>query len=207
MADLIQRLERFEEGMPAEKPSAAVEKGLLELAERVESLTALRKKIEIDTLEAEAERLLRGNDEPDWTTQTECLLAMPLLRAEIRLKLLDRLLDPMRVKDAKGAAVGRSRFEAWDRKRWNAVVRQAELEVRLARLADASVALEFDEAAASSQDDERRWTALRTLGARLNAFYEGLPNPLRESLDAADPARARRAAPADLPRRCARRPR
>jgi len=167
--------------------------GAADRAERAARLAELRKTRQaVEQLRAEIEDGANGpkriaqevlaspQKRPADIHKIEGLLCVPLLPAETRARLLERLVQlepPM----APGTASQEPRAPGSGASllaRWRAYAEQAQLEALLARLADRECGISADALAALSRDaakEDTLWGEYRKLGRALGEFYRGLP--------------------------------
>jgi len=206
LPEFVALLETFEEGNRPTRSSAGIQESLKELRDRKEELEKLRAKIERDGLEQQAAKLLQevgpkaaGPELRGMVGRIECLLATPLLSGKLRMGLLDALASRESRVESPESGVKSLALDstAMDQIRWDRLVRQAELEVQIVRLADPEFAPAADPkrflGARTAQDEARRWEEYRKLGSELKGFYERLPGRIDQAVQSKDASQARRA--------------
>jgi hypothetical protein len=202
LVDFLKRLETFGNDLRALEGKPFDPTRVPYLREDRKEIENVRARID-QRLAQDGDAALKAIDQPVNERKLEELLGTPLLPAERRKQLLDKLLEPGRTLPPRKLfdAVKRQGGLTATSPRWDRLFDRLELERKLVRLFDPKLAGEIDSqfdsiklTAQNSKGEEELWTQYRQIGKRLKAYLAALPQTIEDlARDSGNEISARRA--------------
>jgi hypothetical protein len=186
LADFTRQLELLEK-TPSAAGAGGVRGQLEEIGKQVPTLQELRKGIESEGLEKEADELIRNPRSNDRDDRIAAILHAALVPADQRMRLLDVLENleqpPFESLSPTGGPLESRPLASWQ---WDRLAEQSQLETQLVRLAAPGAEIVLSSRSGGPGAGAAGWEAYREFGKQLRAFYEKLPLDIGRSSGTAD---------------------